>query len=61
MRPITHLLLGAVLLALSFLHPFFIILFVGYLFFVNSLSEESVQPTLHGRDLSTLDEKALYV
>ena len=61
MQPLTHLLLGAVLLALSFLHPFFIILFVGYLFFVNSLSEEPVQPTLHGRDLSTLDTKELFM
>lgn len=61
MSPLLHFLLGGALLALSFLHPFFIILFVGYLFFVNSLSEESVQPTLHGRDLSTLDAKELFM
>ena len=61
MSPLLHFLLGGALLALSFLHPFFIVLFIGYLFFVNSLSEESVQPTLHGRDLSTLDAKELFM
>ena len=56
---------GAVLLVLSFTHPLFLALFIGYLFFINDLekpeSTPSTHPILHGNDLTTVDDKALFM
>ena len=65
-NPLLHFLLGGALLILCFAHPFFIVFFVGYLFYTNAQSHTvpttpSTPPTLHGRDLSTLDAKELFM
>ena len=66
MSPLLHFLLGGALLILCFAHPFFIILFVGYLFYTNAQSDTvpttpSTPPSLHGNDLTTVDDKALFM
>ena len=66
MSPLLHFILGTVLLALCFIHPLCIILFVGYLFYTNSQSDTEpttpyTPPTLHGHSLTTGDDKALFM
>ena len=66
MSPTTRFILGTVLLALCFAHPFFILLLVGYLFYTNAQSNTvpttpSTPPSLHGNDLTTVDDKALFM
>ena len=66
MSPLLHFLLGGALLILCFAHPFFILLFVGYLFYTNAQSDTvptipSTPPSLHGNDLTTVDDKAIFM
>ena len=58
--------LGVVLLILCFIHPFFIIFFVGYLFYTSSQPDTvptapSTPPSLHGGVLTAFDETAIFV
>ena len=65
MSQLPYFIVGAVLLVLSFIHPLFLALFIGYLFFLNDLEKPkptpSTRPTLHGNDLTTVDDKALFM
>lgn len=63
MSPLLRFLLGAALLTFCFVHPLFIIFFVGYLFYINAQSdtEPTAPPTLHGNTLTTIDDKALFM
>ena len=66
MSPLLQFLLGGALLILCFAHPFFTILFVGYLFYTNAQSNTvpttlSTPPSLHGNDLTTVDDRALFM
>lgn len=66
MSPLLKFLLGGALLILCFAHPFFILLFVGYLFYTNAQSDTvptipSTPPSLHGNDLTAVDDKAIFM
>ena len=59
MSPITHFILGTVLLALCFIHPLFIAFFVIYLFILNA--SDNSEPTLHGPNLQQSDPQAYFM
>ena len=59
MSPITHFILGTVLLALCFIHPLFIAFFVIYLFILNA--SDNNEPILHGPNLQQSDPQAYFM
>ena len=64
MSPVTHFILGTVLLALCFIHPLFIALFVIYLFILNvddKTTYTPLKPSLHGPDLQQSDPQAYFM